>query len=40
MGQYQRGGSGGRQQAAPKPFEHLPLPDKVTRNLTDRTSSL
>ena len=33
MGQYQHGGSGGKhQQAAPKPFGHLPLPDEVTRS--------
>ena len=32
MGQYQRGGYGGRQQPAePKPFAHLPLPNNVTK---------
>ena len=33
MGQYQRGGSGGRQQqqAAPKPFAFVPLPRRVSR---------
>ena len=32
MGQYQRRGSGGRQQqAAPKPFDFVPLPKRVTR---------
>ena len=34
MGQYQRGGYGGRreEQAAPKPFAYVPLPERVNRS--------